>query len=485
MAIPVKEPNDVSPALRKLHERAMDALEKKNYDYAAQMFRELLLKEPGFNEARLNLRQAQLEKIGFTPSPVRRLTAMITTCIPVYVTGPAKLKKGDFTHALDVAESAMAVDPTLMSTLQFLKTAAHAAGLKTIAVNAMEIAVRFNPKNAVALRDLAKMYQETNQAGKALEILQKLRELKPNSMEVANELKHATALAAMEAGHWEQADTFKDVMKDKDKAEMLEHESQLNVRDEDSRKKLIENARQDVAERPGPGTYKRLASLLHQDRAYDEAVKAYEKVIETAGAFDPSIDAAISEVISDSYTDRIHELKQRMEGADEAEQAALKEQIGALIQERDGILVERLEKRVENFPNELNFRFELGSLYWEVGRVDDALQQFQHAQRNPHLSRKAQLYMGKCLSAKGLYEMAIEQFDHVLADKDKVSARDFKDALYETGLAAEKKGDEAGAMKRFKELFSIDVNFRDVSQRLEKFYAKTREKDADGNVADA
>jgi tetratricopeptide (TPR) repeat protein len=485
MAITVKAPNEVSPALRKLNERALTALENKNFDYAMQMFRDLLLKEPGFNEARLNLRQAQLERIGFSVSPMRRITAMVTTLIPVYLTGPAKLKKGEFAQALDCAESAMDADPTLLSTLRFLKTVAIAAGLKEIAVNAMEIAVRFNAKNPVAFLELSKLYQETNQARKALEILQKLRGLKPNSLEVANELKHATALAAMEAGRWEQAESYKDVMKDKEQAELLEQEGRLSARDEDSRQKLIAKAREEVEARPGPGGYKKLAALLHQDRAYDEAIEAYGKVMELAGAFDPSIDASISDVISDSYADQIYELKQQLPDAGEAKQAEIQNQIDELIQERDGILVERLEKRVENFPNELNFRFELGALYWEVGRVDDALQQFQQAQRNPHLARKAQLYMGKCLSAKGLYEMAIEQFDLVLADKDKVSGQDFKDALYETGLAAEKQGNEKEAMKRFKELFSVDVNFRDVSQRLEKFYAQTREKDASNNGDDA
>ncbi len=475
MSLPSKEITEIPPPLKKLYERAKNALDNKNYDYVCQMLRDILMKEPGFYEGRMTLREAQLEKIGMTVNPLRRIIASITTLFPIQIKGPAKLKKGDFTQALDIAESAMEADPTLFSTLRFLKKAAYQAGLKNVAVNAMEVAARFNQKNTVALLELAKLYQETHAAGKAVEVLQKLCEIKPNSLEVANELKRATALAAMEAGRWEQADTYKDVMRDTDKAEALEQEGRLSARDEGSRKKLIVQAKQEAENTSSPGAYKKLAALLHQDHRYAEAVKAYEKVMELAGAFDPSIDAAIGEVIADDYSDKIQALQKQMDD-NEGDAQKLQDEIDQLKQQRDETLVERLENRVQLFPNELNFRFELGMLYWQVGRIDDSLQQFQKSQRNPHLARKSQLYMGKCLSAKGLYEMAVEQFDQVLADKDKVSGGDFKDALYESGLAAEKQGDEDAAMKKFKELFAVDVNYRDVSQRLEKFYAKSREQ---------
>jgi tetratricopeptide (TPR) repeat protein len=379
------------------------------------------------------------------------------------------LKKEDYAKALDIAEKAMEADPTVVSTLVFLADTALAAGLKEIAVNSMEIAVRFHPKSRNVLWKMAKVYQEAEEATKAIQMLQRLQTIQPNNLQIQNELKHATARAAMQQARWEEADSFRDLIRDKELAETLEQQERITARDEDSRQKLIETTVAAIEAQPSAGLYKKLAALYHQNNQFDQAIAAYNKIPELTGNVDPAIENAITEVLQDKYNAEISVLQAQMEEQPENKDEITAE-IAKLQDERDTTMFGRYKQRVQDYPNEMQYRFDLGMLLWESGRIDEALTEFQQSQRNPHFAKRSQLYMGKCLAAKKMYDMAIEQFTAALSDLDRISEADRKDALYELSVAYEQKGDREHAQARLKELYGIDVNYRDTGQRLEKFY---------------
>ena len=131
MAVSVKQRSEVSQSLQRTYRRAQDAVEKQNYDYAFEMLRNVLLAEPGFEEARFTLRQAQLQRINHTSSIVRQVLAFFKTLWPVYVAGPLALRKGDYAKALDIGEKAMETDPTLITTLDYIRKAAVAAAMNS------------------------------------------------------------------------------------------------------------------------------------------------------------------------------------------------------------------------------------------------------------------------------------------------------------------------------------------------------------------
>ncbi len=472
MTVSIKAPGQMPQGVQRLYERALAAINQRNYRYASDILRNILLAEPGFIEARLTLRQAQLERVNFTISIVRQSMAMLTTLWPIYVSGPMALKKQDFAKALDIAEKAMEADPTLTSTLNFLARSAEAAGLKSIAVNSMEIAVRFHPNNRTVLKNTAAVYKRAGEIGKYVQMLQKLNTLMPNNLHIENELKHAAALAAMKEARWEEADSFRDLIRDKDLAETLEQQERISVHDEEGRERLIKSLKASILEKPAPGTYKRLAALYHQNGQFDEAIATYRKLNEVTGNVDPAIENTITDVLRDKFEQQINSLREQL-AATPDEQTQLR--IAALEKERDQVILDRYKKRVENYPNDLQFRFELGLMLWKCGFIDEAMREFQLAQRSPHLQPRARLYMGKCLTVKKMYDLAVEQFTAALADPDKIPAADRTDALYDLGVLYEQKNEPSNALKYMKELFAIDVNYRDVSERLERYYVAERE----------
>ncbi|MEM4248558.1 MAG: tetratricopeptide repeat protein, partial [Candidatus Nanoarchaeia archaeon] len=145
--------------------------------------------------------------------------------------------------------------------------------------------------------------------------------------------------------------------------------------------------------------------------------------------------------------------------------------ISQLKSQRDSYILEKAVERVNAYPNDLQLRYELALAYWEKGDVDNALQQFQLSQKNPQRRLSSLVYLGRCFSEKGQYDLAVEQFTKAI---DEMLAMDNQkmDALYHLGLTYEKLGKTAEALDSFKKIYQANVKFRDVAERINKAYAK-------------
>ncbi len=469
MAIRPKTLNEVSPHLRQMFERGKTAIVQKNYAYAFQILREALRAEPGFVEARLALRQAQLERVGNRASLGRQAGAFFSTLWTVYLRGPALLKKGHFSAALDAAESALQKDPTLITSINFMVRVAQAAGLIGVAINALEVGGRFNPKNIRALRMLATLYAKIGEDDKALQVLQRLCQLRPNDLSLQNELRQATATAAMKQG-WNKAESYRDVIRDRKQAEILEQQQRLAPRDSESLDQLIAAAETAVTEQPNATNHRRLADLYRRKGEYDKAIEHYNAVVEITGALDPAIDRALTEVLAARFDAAIKQWEEYAQ-ANPGQAGEARAKIAELEQQKNQMLFERMEARVRRYPNEAGYRFEYAQQLFERERYDEALSAFQQAARNPKFRRQSAIWMGRCLARKGMTDLAVERLEGVLA-KSKNMDDVTKECLYYLGSIYKDAGKNKEALEAFKRIYAADVNYRDVSRKLEEFYRK-------------
>ena len=81
--------------------------------------------------------------------------------------------------------------------------------------------------------------------------------------------------------------------------------------------------------------------------------------------------------------------------------------------------------------------------------------------------------MGKCMIAKGLTDMAIEQLTSALGDGDRMD-NERKDVLYNLALLHEQQGQNEKALKYLKEIYASEANYLDVSSRIENYYQKAK-----------
>jgi tetratricopeptide (TPR) repeat protein len=127
------------------------------------------------------------------------------------------------------------------------------------------------------------------------------------------------------------------------------------------------------------------------------------------------------------------------------------------------------KQRAERYPNDLVIRFELGELYFKAGMIKEAMPEFQKAQSNPNKRLQAMSYMGQCLARRGMNDMAATTLQNALKEKG-VFDDEKKELIYALGSVLEKMGKTEEAIEQYKQIYQVDMAYKDVSAKIEAYY---------------
>src|ERR1043165_4425267 len=97
--------NDLPRELRPLWNKGNDALARENYDYAIDLFAQVLAKEPGLYDVRKAMRKAQLRKAGGGKGLFKKMLSTAGSS-PLVAKGKMALSK-DPAEALHIAEQVL------------------------------------------------------------------------------------------------------------------------------------------------------------------------------------------------------------------------------------------------------------------------------------------------------------------------------------------------------------------------------------------
>ncbi len=449
-----KSLSDISSGLRSVYQKAGEAVKRNNVEYAVELYKSIVKKEPGFLQAREDLRNAErtyTEKLG-------GFAKLIISIKNQFGSGKIKSKiKKDPLEAIKMAEDMLAKNLSDPVALNVMADAAIAAGEDNLAAEAYEIFREYAPKNEKNLRNLAEVYKRTGHGGKVLVIFQEIARMHPKSLDVQQELKAAAALASMEKGHWEEEGDFRSKMKDEEAAENLEKQDRI-ARADDDMADMIQRLETSINEgEDSVDNYRKLADYYHRSKRYADAENTYQVIMKKLGVLD---------LLIDSKVERAHlaQLDEQIAAAEEQEQDTEE-----LKKAKYDYRMERAVERVNTYPNDNKLRYELALVYFDGNYIDEALEQFQIAQRAPKFKNVALAYMGKCFHQKGQLDLAIEQLEKVVSEL-KVMNNSKKDALYELGVAYIDSDQKDKAGDCFKQIYQEDINYRDVSERMKTIY---------------
>jgi tetratricopeptide (TPR) repeat protein len=207
--------------------------------------------------------------------------------------------------------------------------------------------------------------------------------------------------------------------------------------------------------------YRALLRVYRQNKKYPEAIAVAEEAL-AVNIADPELDRVLSELKALDFDARIAALKE----------AGAAGEAGALEAQRNQFVFEDMLARVARYPNDLRLRYELGLQYFEKGAWDDAIQQFQLAQRSPRERTDALYYLARCFRQKGQADLATMQLETVL---DQVPTMDEtrKRVLFELGEIAESAGETARALALYKEIYGADIAYRDIGDKMTRLYKTT------------
>jgi tetratricopeptide (TPR) repeat protein len=471
--MPEKDTHGVSRQASEYYEKALAAVQRNKLDPAIDFLQSALRNDPSFLKARQLLRATQIKKFktGGGGGMFGKLMGSVAGA-PALASAMANVKK-DPTKAMDAAEQALSSNPFNVQALSLLAEAALAMNDTATAVFAYETARDGSPDNTDVLMKLGAAYLASNQHEKARDCFDRVCKLDPNNSEAYQAAKDATTQAAMKKGNWETATSYKDLIKDKDEAHSLERAAKI-FKDEDVLRSQMEDVyKQAQAQPDNISLWRKLGDLAVQANEFDYAIQNYLHAYELTNRSDMAL-KQLAAGAENKKTNFLIQQKEEQLKADPNNQD-LQQEVAALRQVREKMLLEECEARSQRYPNDLDIRYELGTLYYRNGMVDKAIGEFQLAVNNPRTKIQCVNWLGKCFRDKGLLDMAAQRFKSA-ADECIMMDGLKKEILYNLGSTFEQMGKEEEAIEQYKQLYDVDVNFRDVGQKIETYYKKRSQK---------
>ena len=447
--------DQVSRKVRDLYNKAFSAMERNNIDYACDMFLGVLELEPRLLVARKYLRLIEVKK--YKAKKVSHSMSSFGS-VGKKLSIRSALKKNPL-KALRMVEDLMLKDPANLQFLKVLDEVSEAAGMPEIAIQAYEMVREFYAQDVNFLNRLGKLYMDHDDPVSGRSCYEAVARLKPNDQQVQRALKDAAALATMKKGNWDKEGSFRDKMKDAKEAAQLEQRSKVMKSVQDV-SELMEEARAKIEEDPANINYRRtLAELYVKNKDYGQAIEVLEQAQQAADAPDPQVDLAISEYRLKAFDQEIEQLQAAGEDA-AAEAKAI---------EKEAFQFEEAQACAVRYPNDLLFAFNYGELLYLRGEMNDAIQQFQKSQRNAQRRILSLYYLALCFEQKGQLDIALEQLQKAASELPMMDDTK-KDILYEMGGLSEKMGNTADAIEHYKQIYAVDIGYKDIATRIEASY---------------
>jgi len=328
-----------------------------------------------------------------------------------------------------------------------------------------------NPRDLKVLHELGRLYHELGENDREVEIYNQITEINPLDAEALRLGKNASAHASIKSGGWTQAESYRDLIKDKEVAISLEQQSRMKLTGESLDQQIAETYARHRAEPANIDLARRLGALNEQKEDFEAAIGWYQYAADlTKGA-----DAGLARKVSDLKIQCLgREITGREEflsthAADHELYAKKSDELQVAKKKRAEILLEDARKRLERNPTDLQLRFELGEHLVNAGYFREAVAELQRARQNPNARLKAMNLLGCCYSELGMLDLAMNQLEE--ASKEILSMDAIKkEIVYNLGLAYERVGDKEKSLNCMKQIYEADYGYKDVATRVESSY---------------
>ena len=448
---------------RPFFEKARKAAERKQYDYAIDMYLGGLTRAPdALEEGHLPLCELGLQRRGRggkKPSMMEKVKRM---------RGRTPLE------TMLNAEYLFVKDPDNLSYAEAMLKAAVEGGYKRTAHWIANLI--FQTNNAIEkpslqtyllLRD---SYTTLGQYDKAVAACQRACRLKPNSKELADDFKNLSAELTMSKGKYGTEGDFRQSIRDQETQAKLYAQDRV-IKTQDYRVSAVEDARKAYAREPDLsktiyGLAEALANL-ETDEAENEAIQLLEDAY--VGRQDFSFKDRAGLLRIRQIKRKLRRVKRELEA--DSQNAGAKAQMADLTAGLGDMELEHYRLCVENYPTDLSARYEYGLRLMRAKQYNEAIPLFQEAQKDPRRKISAMDKVGYCFFLKGWYADAIDVFNQAIEAYEIKDDAVAKELRYHLARAYEEQGTGEKALEIYRKIAQSDFGYRDVSSRVDKLRA--------------
>jgi len=210
--------------------------------------------------------------------------------------------------------------------------------------------------------------------------------------------------------------------------------------------------------------YLELADLLERDATVAEAEKVLTQALAASGN-----ELKIREHIEDRQLrwarGKVMLAEKRLAADDSTENRATLEKLKTAQLRQE---IEVFATRVNRYPENLTWKYELALRLKTAGKFPEAIRSFQEAMQDTRRKGGIALELGECFQSIKQYQLAMQNYElavETLTDRE-LELR--KRALYRAGVLAGGLKDVEASIKHLSAVASLEFGYRDVAQRLDK-----------------
>ena len=435
-------------------QKAEEALRRRNYDFAVEVYQQLLELEPDLAEARAGLRQALKRR--FEQQKGGKLFRALSGAGPLAMAKTLR-KAGKHQAAAKAVEQYLGGNPLDEEANLLLGMSLEDAGYFKSARAVYEFVAEIAPTNSAGLRKAGAMMRREGEHLKALEYYERALKADPRDQEALKARKDLAAERALQKGNFESVQHSREQIKDKQQAIDLERAKRRHLSDEDVAKDL-ERLQNLFAESPSdPDLMIQLADAHERLKDYEAALDVIERALQyRRDSF---------ELVCRAGDLRAKVKKKQIARAD---RDGNQELATRLERESVEIEVEDYKRRVEMHPGDAALRVQYGKRLMRQNQLDAALAEFQKANSDPRVHREALFNMAQCFQRKGFNDLARKEYLRALEGVQEIDER-AREVLYNLGAIAESESNAAEARSFYARVYEVDIGYRDVAAKMERF----------------
>ncbi|MCC7086771.1 MAG: hypothetical protein IT427_17355 [Pirellulales bacterium] len=238
--------------------------------------------------------------------------------------------------------------------------------------------------------------------------------------------------------------------------------------------RLIEKIKANPAE---IALYVELADLYGKEEKWGDAEVTLQRALEASGG-----DVTIREQLEDVQLRKaqrqslIADKRAAEQKTSEAVELAQRMRVELIRQE-----IEVYRSRVDRYPTNTHWKYELGVRLKKAGNFSDAIKLLQEARTDPKRKGVVLLDLGECFQQIKQYPLAAQQYLKAIEEIPEKDIDYRKKALYRAGvlamgMATNDPSKWTDAEKHLSLLAELDFGYRDVAERLDKI-ARERNKE--------
>ena len=452
---------ELDPRLQRYIDQADKAVEKTPQS-AIDLCNGILSQHPGALDARKVLRKAQ-KKLNPGQKGLTKLFGSLTNS-PFTLKAGSRIKT-DPKGVLEESEKLLSVNPTNVQALKLNGQAAEAMGLWGTAALAYDSIREIKEEDLENLMALGKALVQAGQPKEAIKWGERILELQPGHGDAQALLRQASVAITMDKGKWDEQSDFRQKLADANKAQELEQQARMS-NDPETLGRLVAKLSESIAADPeNVNLYRDIIGYLKQLHRYEDALVWIRKARQQPlGRADTTLEKLEGDMTVALMKSKLEELEVAVK-SDPSRQPEL----DALRKSDLEFRVQQAKTLVEKYPNDYGFRFEYGNLLYETGQYDPAIRELQLARRNPKVSHRAMLYLGRTYRARKIYDLAIEVLNTARTEMPVMNDLK-KEIIYELAQCYQGNGNTDKAVEEYKNIYANDIDYKDVAKIINYFY---------------